>query len=91
MAGVDRVQAKARAERSWASRKETQRAAITYHSKQGWRKPLDGERESALMKEWKETTFEGDPITAVKTVMTYKSSGQLVLNISQGAVCRVLW
>ncbi len=43
------------------------------------------------MKEWVETTFEGDPMEAVKRVMSSKSSGQLVLNVSQGTVCCVTW
>jgi hypothetical protein len=43
------------------------------------------------MKEWVETTFDGDPMEAVKRVMSSKSSGQLVLNLSQGTVCSVTW
>ncbi len=43
------------------------------------------------MKEWVETTFDGDPMEAVKRVMSSKSSGQLVLNLSQGTVCCVTW
>jgi hypothetical protein len=43
------------------------------------------------MKEWVETTFDGDPMAAIKLIMSSKASGQIVLNLSQGTVCSVLW
>ncbi len=43
------------------------------------------------MKDWVETTFDGDPIEALKVIMASKSSGQIVLNVSQGTVCNLVW
>lgn len=41
--------------------------------------------------EWVETQFDGDPIAAIKLIMSSKSSGQAILNVSQGTVCKVIW
>jgi hypothetical protein len=35
---------------------------------------------------WTETRFEGDPIAAVKTVMSSHATGKLILDISEGTV-----
>jgi len=44
------------------------------------------------MKDWVETTFDGDPMAAIKMILSSKSSGQIVLNVSQGTVCGdVVW
>jgi len=41
---------------------------------------------------WIETSFDGDPLAAVKLILSSKSSGQIVLNVSQGTVCGgVVW
>jgi len=43
------------------------------------------------MKTWIETTLDGEAIDEVKRILSSKSSGQLVLNVSQGTVCNVVW
>jgi hypothetical protein len=40
---------------------------------------------------WVETVFDGDPIAALKMIMSSKSTGQIVMNVSQGTVCSVVW
>jgi hypothetical protein len=40
---------------------------------------------------WIEKKFEEDPITAVKLAMASHATGQLVLHVSQGTVCAVVW
>lgn len=40
---------------------------------------------------WIETVFDGDPVVALKTIMSSKSTGQIVMNVSQGTVCSVVW
>ena len=40
---------------------------------------------------WIEKKFEEDPITAVKMAMASHSTGQLVLHVSEGTVCAVVW
>jgi hypothetical protein len=40
---------------------------------------------------WVETNFEGDPMQAIRIVMQSHSTGQLVLNVSQGTVRTVKW
>lgn len=40
---------------------------------------------------WVETVFDGDPVSALKTIMASKSTGQIVMNVSQGTVCSVVW
>jgi len=40
---------------------------------------------------WVEMVFDCDPMSAIKQVMASKQSGQLVLNVSQGTVCAVVW
>lgn len=40
---------------------------------------------------WIKTKFEGDPIAAVKQVLSSHSTGKLVLDFSQGTVNSVEW
>lgn len=40
---------------------------------------------------WIETTFNGDGHEAMQRILASKASGQLVLNVSQGKLCSVVW
>jgi hypothetical protein len=40
---------------------------------------------------WIEQKFEGDPIAAVKLILSSHSTGKIILDVSQGAVRLVTW
>ena len=40
---------------------------------------------------WVETTFDQEPISAVKMILASHSTGQLILHVSDGTVRAVVW